>query len=339
VAGEPKTEPPTARRLRRARREGDHPISSVLVSFGALAGGALLLPSTLDTLVTSTRELLQASLAPGADLAPRALAAQVLGLVSRVLGPAALLALALGLAQTGAGLSVTPLGWDARRLNPVEALRRFWSATTLVSLLRWAVTGVALGFIALRLLLSAGGALAASIGNVQSTVLLIAGLCQRLLWGALGVSFVASVADAVWVRGAWYRRLRMTREEVLREKRDNQGDEALAQARLRAHRELLANARLGDLPNAVLLVVARPRLAVALSYAASRDTAPRILMQATGRLAETLEGLAPGQGVPVLEDPELAQALAQVPSDEQIPPPLYAAVSSALRRAGASAKS
>jgi flagellar biosynthetic protein FlhB len=140
------------------------------------------------------------------------------------------------------------------------------------------------------------------------------------------------VIDALWARRAWYARLRMTREEVRREQRENDGDEALKQARHSAHRELLQSARLDDLPLAALLIVARPRIAVALTHDAARERAPRISMQASGRLAETLEALAPAHGVPVFEDEELARELMGLRMDEAIPAALYARVGALLRQ-------
>jgi flagellar biosynthesis protein FlhB len=338
-----RTEAPTARRLRRARREGDHPVSAVLVGLGALAGAALLLPSAIELLVAQTRAALQRSLQLHAAAASEALplaaaglpetARSALGLVALLLGPAALAALVVGLWQTGAGLSLTPLGWDARRLQPLTNLQRLWSRTTLLAPLRWAVTGALLALLALRTLESAGPALAASVGSVRAALRLTGQLSQQLLWWTLAVGGLGAVLDALLVRSSWYARLRMTREEVQREQRESEGDVGLKQARQRAHRELARNAELDELPRALLLVVGRPRLATALAYAAEHDLAPRILMQASGRLAQTLESLAPGYGVLVHEDLELAQALAALNPEEPIPAALYASVAAAVQAA------
>jgi flagellar biosynthesis protein FlhB len=343
MANEQRTEAPTARRLRRARREGDHPVSAVLVSLGALGVAALLLPSAIELLVAQTRASLQQSLQLHAAAPPGGLpsgaaglpetARSVIELVALLLGPAALAALVVGFWQTGAGLSLTPLGWDARRLQPLTNLRRLWSRTTLLGPLRWAVTGVVLALLALRTLESAGPALAASVGSVKAALRLTGQLSQQLLWWTLAVGGLSAVLDALVVRSAWHARLRMTREEVQREQRESEGDVGLKQARQRAQRELASNAQLSELPHALLLVVGRPRLATALAYEADQDRAPRILMQASGRLAQTLESLAPGYGVPVHEDLELAQALAALNPEEPIPAALYAGVAAAVQTA------
>lgn len=334
MADDQRTEAPTARRLSRARREGDHPVSSVLVSLGGLAVVALLLPTALELLVHEVRALLEQSLQPGAGASGlRASGLSLVRLVALLLGPAALAALVVGLWQTGAGLSLTPLAWDPRRLDPLSNLGRVWSRTTLLALLRWLATGASLGVLGFRLLESTGPALAASVGSIPAAVRLAGELCQKLLWCALGLVALGAVLDALVVRGAWLARLRMTRGEVQREQRENEGDVGLKQARQRAHRELARNAELGELPRAKLLVLGRPRLATALVYDAEQDRAPRILMQAAGRLAQTLEALAPAYGVPTYEDLELAQALSSLDPEEPIPKELFASVATALRSA------
>jgi flagellar biosynthesis protein FlhB len=341
MAGEQRTEPPTARRLRRARSEGDHPVSRVLVSFAAMAAATLLLPSVLDLLVRRARALLQQSLrlagSSGAEALARdglsAAGISVVQLVTLLLGPAALAALVVGLWQTGAGLSLRPLAWNSRRLDPFSNLARFWSRTLLVSLLRWLVTCLLLAAIGWHLLRSAGPALAASVGSVHAAAELASRLCHQLLCAALALLALSSVVDALVVRGAWLGRLRMTREEVQREQRENEGDVGLKQARQRAQRELSRSAQLSELPRATLLVLGRPRFATALAYDPAQDAAPRILMHGSGQLAQTLETLAPAYGVAIHEDLELARALSALQPDEPIPSALYAGVAAALRAA------
>lgn len=337
-----RTEAPTARRLRRARREGDHPVSSVLMGLGGLAAAALLLPTLLELLVSRTRAMLQQTLqqhalqSSGPSLSAlhvSAPARSLVELVALLLAPAALAALVLGLWQTGAGLSITPLGWSSRRLDPFANLRRIASGTLLVSVLRWLVSGAVLGWLAFHSLRAAGAGLAASVGSVRAALQLAAELGRQLLWAALAVTALGAVIDALMVRSAWLGRLRMTRAEVQREQRENAGDAGLKQARQRVARELLRNAQISELPRALILVVGRPRLATALAYDAGQDSAPRILMQASGRLAQTLETLAPAHGVLTHEDAELARALAALNPEEPIPATLYAAVSSAVQSA------
>lgn len=66
------------------------------------------------------------------------------------------------------------------------------------------------------------------------------------------------------------------------------------------------------------------RVAVALKYDGSG--APRVTARGEGFIGDEIIRLAAEHGVPIEENPLLAQALAQVELDEEIPEELYQAV-------------
>ena len=72
------------------------------------------------------------------------------------------------------------------------------------------------------------------------------------------------------------------------------------------------------------------RLASALAYDLGEDLAPRVLASGKGRVAERILELAREYGVPVREDPVLAEALAALAVGDLVPPELYQAVAEVL---------
>lgn len=70
------------------------------------------------------------------------------------------------------------------------------------------------------------------------------------------------------------------------------------------------------------------RRAVALQW--DREHAPRITATGTGLTAEEIMRLAEEHGVPLQSNPQLVEALAQIPLGEEIPPQLYVAVAEVL---------
>src|SRR5262245_16297763 len=65
-----KTEPPTPRRLRKARRDGDHPVSRAVIGLGALAVTLVFAPLVLEALYVSAHDALLAALRPGSTPPP-----------------------------------------------------------------------------------------------------------------------------------------------------------------------------------------------------------------------------------------------------------------------------
>jgi flagellar biosynthetic protein FlhB len=321
---------PTARRLARARRDGDHPISLAVTRLAGTICAAALVPLSGASLVRQTRELLTAALQPGAAPATASFESRLVWLVLPVLGAVGAFSVALGVWQTGGTLSTAPLGWSWQRLNPLSAfdrgaaLTRVWAATALV------LSAGLFAALAIGLIGSIGAELAASIGDLERTALLAAELCQRLLWWAVAVGLAVAVLDALVQRRAWLDRHRMTREELVRELREAEGDPALRHERREAHRTLLDATQLSRMPGATLVVLDWPQLAVALRYDPERDAAPVVLFQAVGPAASSVRTAAEIYDVVLHDDPSLARRLAQLPIDTAIPGSLFTAVAAAL---------
>jgi len=71
-----------------------------------------------------------------------------------------------------------------------------------------------------------------------------------------------------------------------------------------------------------------PRVAVALEY--DRKGAPRVSAKGRGAVADRIVEKARAHDVPLREDPLLAEALSQVPLDDEIPEDLYRAVAQVI---------
>ena len=71
-----------------------------------------------------------------------------------------------------------------------------------------------------------------------------------------------------------------------------------------------------------------PRVAVALQY--DRGQAPRVTAKGQGLVADRIVAAAREHDIPIEEDPVLAQALAKIPLDDEIPEELYRAVAEVI---------
>ena len=74
----------------------------------------------------------------------------------------------------------------------------------------------------------------------------------------------------------------------------------------------------------------RPRRAAALRYDKGSGGAPKVVGAGSGHVADRIIALAREAGVPVREDAGLAEALARLEQQVEIPAELYAAVAEAL---------
>jgi flagellar biosynthesis protein len=72
----------------------------------------------------------------------------------------------------------------------------------------------------------------------------------------------------------------------------------------------------------------RRRSAAGLSY--DGEHAPKLVAAGHGHVADRIVALAREHGIPVREDPALAEALAQLEIDRDVPPELWRAVAESL---------
>jgi flagellar biosynthetic protein FlhB len=123
----------------------------------------------------------------------------------------------------------------------------------------------------------------------------------------------------------------MTRQEVVRDMRDSEGDPRM-KARLQSLARAHARRRmLQRVPTADVIVVNPTEIAVALKYDASFAPAPIVLAMGQRKLAERIRGIAERSQIPIIENRPVARALlATAKVGRPIPPALYTAVAEIL---------
>jgi flagellar biosynthesis protein FlhB len=309
--------------------------SRVLTGAVAVAAGLLAAGLSAESAVDLAGRLLVRALSAPAGLEPDVggAAEESLRILGRLaLPPAAAAcaaAMAAGLVQTRGLLAPGALRWRTDRLDPVAGLRRLASPAAAVDgLLRAAQALLALALGALTLAgLAPALAAAPSLGagGAGAVVFRTARAAAGLLLATLAA---AGGADLFLSRWRHARTLRMTRPEVARDLREEEGDPWLRAQRRRSHAALLAS---GSPPRPVCVVVNPTRLAVALGHRRGSDEAPVVLAKRAGAAAGALRRRARRSGLPVVRDPALARALWSLAEvGESIPEELYEAAAALL---------
>jgi len=327
-----KTEEPTPRRLERARREGDAPVSSALMSAVGLVIAASLAPGAIRAVAIRAEGMLREVLARP-DATPSATEALRTGieLSAPLMLAVAAAAAVVGFVQTGALVAPARISPKLDRLNPATLFQSLFSPQRAFSVLRSMVTAVAVGWLVVRRLGDALPDLAHATGRIDKAGFLASSVASSIVRDAVLVVVALSVVDLIVTRRSWISKLRMTKQEVQREHRESEGDPQLKSARERAHQELLASATVAAVKDATVVIVNPTRLANALRYREDDDEAPVLLAKGEGELAKRIVEAARAYGIPVVQDVPVAQALAALQEGEAIPPALYEAVALILR--------
>jgi type III secretion protein U len=332
MSGE-RTERPTPRRLAEARRRGEVAVSRELTGAISLLAGLATLAACghwwFAALAGELRGGLVASLAAGRE--PAGALFQAAMTVCRLSALPVLAAwgaaLVTGALQTGGHFSLAPVAPRLERVDPFAGLARLFSPARLAAL--------GLGLLKAGLVMAAAlhgwrttAAALARLPSSEATRPAMAALLWPLAWRLCALLLLLAGADLLRVRWRHRRRLGMSRDEVRREAKEDEGDPRHRAERRRVHRAL---AEAAPVARASCLVVNPTHVAVALHHRRGSGEAPRVLAKGTGEAAARLRSQARRAGVPIIRDPPLARALHRLAEvGDEIPEELYDAAAAVL---------
>ena len=326
---EDRQEAASARRLEKAREEGQVANSREASGFAALLlaviAAAMVLPSMGRDLLRALRGILER----GHELTPQQ-ALDILLPATLVLLPvlaaAALGATATTLLQTRGMVSASGLAPQLSRLSPLAGLKRMISAEPVLeflkTLLKMALVGAAIWH---------AGAAPALLETVlhQPAASLLASVADqglRLVAATLAAFALLAGADLFLVHFRHLRRLRMSRQDMKEEAKDSEGDPHV-KAKQKAIRQQRARQRMmAAVPRAAVVITNPTHYAVALGYDEGSNAAPRILAKGADEVAARIREKARESGIPLVSNPPLARALFKLPLDTEIPADHYQAV-------------
>jgi flagellar biosynthetic protein FlhB len=337
---EDRTEQPTQRRLDQAAERGDVPRSSEVNTWFVLAGGTLALMIAANTAAGDLGSSLKAMLTqvgrdPADSGALRAYGEHALtaGLMALALplGLVLLAALAGTLIQNRPSVTTEPLMPQFSRISPLSGLRRVFGKEAFVQFLKGlAKIGVVGG--AMFYAVWPERARLESFVTLDVRALLPATQSEalRLLFAVLAIYAFVAGGDYLYQRLSWYRRQRMTREELKQEFKETEGNPEI-KAKIRQMRQQAARRRMmAKVPKATVVVMNPTHFAVALQYERGM-AAPVCVAKGLDSMALRIRAVAEENGVPVVENPPLARALYKaVELDQDIPVEHYKAVAEVI---------
>ncbi|MDR3212667.1 MAG: flagellar type III secretion system protein FlhB [Azoarcus sp.] len=338
-----KTEPASGRRLQQAREEGQVPQSRELSTFLVTMTGVLflwLLGGWMgERLLGLLRRAFDFDRAMVFDQTGMGLAdflQNLLGGALLTLMPlfAALMLAAVASPLALGGLLFAPkvLGLRFDRLNPLQGIKRMFSLHGLAEMLKAIMKALLIGGVGTLVLWRNRDhlfdflrePLAVAIPDFAGTVIWIA----LLIVASLGLLALFDVPFQLW---QYHKNLRMTKEEVKRENKEQEGDPQV-KGRIRAmQREMARHRMMAEVPEADVVVTNPTHFSVALKYDTERMAAPIVVAKGRGELALTIRNVARDNHVALLEAPSLARALyAHCELQQAIPAALFTAVAEVM---------
>jgi len=335
-----KTEKPTAKRLRDARKKGDIAKSRELTSTVAILGWLIiiwLMTPTIFRRIEALFSLVFDSLDRPfretiGNISVAALDVTLALLLPMMFG-AALLALLTEFIQVGPIVAPSRVKPDVARLNPAEGVKRMFSQENVVEVLKSLVKTLALVGILIAVLWSEVGSFVklttappAALGKAYSHSTLILGA-----W-VIFVFFFISVLDSIYQRFAYTKRLKMSRRDIRREHKEEEGDPYIKGRRRQLHQEW-ATRNLVEAVRSSNVVVTNPtHVAVAILYTPGETLVPVVAAKGEEHVAKIIREAAEEAGIPIMQNIDLARGLYdRTEIDDFVPVEFFEAVAELLR--------
>ncbi|WP_411386822.1 flagellar biosynthesis protein FlhB [Pseudomonas sp. MPB03] len=340
-SGQDKTEDPTEKRLRESREKGEIARSKELNTLAVMlagAGGLLIYGGglALDLLeimrlnFSLPREVL---LSPGSMAQHLLHSGKIAILAVQPILICLLLAAVIGPISLGGWLfAAGSLAPKFSRMNPAAGLKRMFSTTALMELLKAFGKFLLVLFVALTVL-------QADIDDLlriahepleQAIIHSVQLVGWSTLWMACGLILIAAIDVPIQLYQS-KQKLLMTKQEVRDEHKDAEGKPEVKQRIRQLQREVSQRRMMAAIPDADVVITNPTHYAVALKYDPEKGNAPVLLAKGNDFLALKIREIAVANEVMLLESPALARSIYySTELDQEIPGGLYLAVAQVL---------
>lgn len=243
--------------------------------------------------------------------------------------------LAAQIGQVGLFFSTEALAPDLNRFNPINGLKKIIGKEALAELVKSLVKLAILSYFPYSLYVNEYPTMTTLFFTpVAASLDYVTWLMVKLILQIGIILLIYGLLDFTWTKYQQNEKLKMTKQEVKEERKQQEGDPQIKQ-RIRAkQRELAQRAMMGEVPKADVVVTNPVHYAVALKYQSGQDQAPRVVAKGQNLIAHKIKDIARENKVPIIENKPLARALfRQVPLEAEIPEDLFKAVATILAQA------
>lgn len=340
--GGDKTEQPTPKRVRQARQKGQVFKSNDLTQAFLFMTGAGILVATGGTLVNELKLLLAAAFQEGvltgemahAEMLQRFGDAWLRMLLATAPLMAALFIVsgAVTFLQVQALFAPEVLKPKLEKIDPFKNFQNlFLKGKTylnlLMNMIKFAIVAVVI-YYTIRGSLS--DAVAAARMDLQHTAVLAGQLLSTLLLRLGAIFVILGAADYAIQRKQYMKGMMMSKYEVQKEYKEDEGDPMIKGQRRQIYEEMLSEDVFVNTSKASVVIVNPTHIAVALRYDELTMDAPAVTAKGETAVARKIIEIARENRIPVVRNVKLAWSLYPLDPGVEIPEDLYDVVAEVL---------
>ena len=234
--------------------------------------------------------------------------------------------------QTRFNWSWKKLNPDFKRLNPLKGLANMVNSQALMNLAKGIAKMVSVGFVSYLILKSEWNVVPALMNlSYLKTIYYWGDITQLLLWATVGFLLLIAIADYSFDVYKMEQQLKMTKQEVKQEFKEQEVDPHVKAKIKRMQRQYAQQKMVQDTKDATVLIANPTHFSIVLKYELGMS-APVVVAKGQDEFALRLREVAKDNDVPIVENKPLARTLYRlVEVGQEIPDELYKAVSEVIR--------
>jgi flagellar biosynthesis protein FlhB len=338
-----KTEEATPHKMQESRKKGqickskDLPSSFLMiVGFSVLLAQSTTIGQTIKdfsrAVVLSIPEMARVPLSPelAMDLFHRGIW-MVISLSAPLLGAVLVVGLLVNFLLVGPMFTMHPLKPDIKKLNPMPTIKNWFKVKSLVNLLLNLVKILVAFYLSYGVMMRYKVELINSIEMEILEIMLLGGSILKDIIIQVGVFFVImGVVDFLYQKKNFGKEMKMSKDEVKREHKQNEGDPEIKYKRQELAREMLEHAMTENVKKADAVITNPTHIACAIKYDEKMMDAPQLTAKGMRHTAEKIVAIAKKNNVPILRNISLARALSELQLGDSVPEGLYDAIAEVL---------
>jgi len=214
------------------------------------------------------------------------------------------------LLQTRFSIATEAIKLNFKALNPVEGVKKIFNIRTVKELIKsilYLIVFVITGYILIQNDLRQ--ALAVVHSDLNELIIQWVALAFKAVMTFMICSLIILIADFMVEYFLHFKDLKMDKHEVKRERKENDGNPEIKDARRRIHQEILSGEEMSAIRNSEVVLANPTHIAIAVYFNPEVASLPFIALRSTHQKARAAIAYAEKIGIPVVRDIALTRRI------------------------------
>lgn len=336
-----KTEEPTGKKIKDARKSGNIAKSKEVVTTVTLLGVLMIIYAMSDFIIGELQSYIVQYLNTGFTnefsiaLVKDLLMILLMGFMKIIIpvGMIIILFSSIGnLMQSGFLMTTDPLKPKLSKLNPISGFKNMFSKKALGNLIKSIVIVTVLFKVGYSFMEKNFMGIMKT-GDIYLPYLMrtIVELIRDLIQNIILVLVVVSTLDFAYQKYVHKKDLKMTKQEVKEEFKQMEGNPEIKGKIKQKQREMSSRRMMESVPSASVIVTNPTHISIAIKYEKGADSAPTVVAKGADLIAFKIREIAKEHDIPIIENKPLARLIyKEVEIEQEIPEKMYQEVAEVL---------